>query len=111
MRIKKVPKSIVPILRELKKRLRRLYGNRLKNVVLHGSYARGDFTSGSDIDVIVVLDGLRSTCQEISRCSDALGDLELEFDALISILPIDAEDFEKRELPVLLTARKEGISV
>jgi len=109
--MKKIPNRIKTVLKNVKKRLRRVYGGRLREVVLYGSYARGDSTAGSDIDVIVVLDGVKSAFLEIRRCSDALGDLELESDVLISILPIAAKDFEERESPVLLNAKKEGISV
>ncbi|MFM6024422.1 MAG: nucleotidyltransferase domain-containing protein, partial [Dolichospermum sp.] len=31
-----------------------VYGNNLKQVILFGSYARGDFTSDSDIDILIV---------------------------------------------------------
>jgi hypothetical protein len=38
----KGPKDIEPILRILKKELEKIYGDRLKNLILYGSYARGD---------------------------------------------------------------------
>jgi len=47
--------DIRPILQELKKRLKDIYGDRLRSVVLFGSSARGDFTKESDVDVLVVL--------------------------------------------------------
>jgi predicted nucleotidyltransferase len=36
--------------------LRQLYGQRLRQVLLFGSWARGDATDDSDIDLMVVLD-------------------------------------------------------
>ena len=43
-----------PVLVRLKDELTRLYGPRLKQVLLYGSRARGDFREDSDYDVLVV---------------------------------------------------------
>jgi len=45
------------ILREFRKAVAKLYGRRLKNVILYGSWARGEATEDSDIDLLVVLRG------------------------------------------------------
>ena len=58
------------ILAELKSRLEALYGDRLVNLVLYGSQARGDAEPGSDIDVLVVLRGPVNAGEEISRVCD-----------------------------------------
>ena len=47
---KSFPKKIKKILAETKGQLSSLYAQRLKEVILFGSYARGDYTRGSDID-------------------------------------------------------------
>lgn len=36
--------------------LRKIYGEHLRTVILYGSYARGDYTEDSDIDIMVLLD-------------------------------------------------------
>lgn len=40
-------------LKELKRELIELYGERLRGVYLFGSYARGDFDSDSDVDILM----------------------------------------------------------
>ena len=50
-----MPRNIRKILRELKKGLTEIYGDQLKSVILFGSYARGDHTPASDVDLLVVL--------------------------------------------------------
>ena len=45
------------ILREFRKAVAKLYGRRLKNVILYGSWARGEATEDSGIDLLVVLRG------------------------------------------------------
>lgn len=108
---KKIPKTIKPILDEVKKKLEEYYGNKLKGIILYGSYARGDATEGSDIDLIILLKEVENACKEITKCSEALGDLELNYDTLISIIPFDVNDFKERRLPVILNAKREGILI
>jgi uncharacterized protein len=45
-----------PFLATLKAELTKLYGPRLKQILLYGSRARGDQRENSDYDVLVVLD-------------------------------------------------------
>lgn len=40
---------------DFKQAMQDLYGDRLANVILYGSYARGDFYAESDVDFMVVL--------------------------------------------------------
>ncbi len=65
------------ILAELRRRFDRLYGERLVQLVLYGSQARGDAEPGSDIDVLVVLQGLVSPTEEIDRTLDDVADFRL----------------------------------
>lgn len=55
------------ILRELRRRLQELYGERLVRFVFFGSQARGDAELGSDIDVMVILQDTVSPGREITR--------------------------------------------
>jgi predicted nucleotidyltransferase len=108
---RKSRKEIKYILIEAKKRLKQVYGARLKKIILYGSYARGDATKDSDIDLILLLTGAKETGREIRRCSEAFGDLELEYDTLISVLPINESQYNKRRLPVILNAKKDGVVI
>jgi hypothetical protein len=46
---------------------------------------------------------------ELERCSKEIHELDLMYDTLISIIPLDIEDYRTRRLPVILNAKKEGI--
>ena len=36
--------------------VKKIYGNHLKQVILYGSYARGDYTKDSDVDIMLLVD-------------------------------------------------------
>lgn len=104
-----LPSDVSDALQELKKRLLQLYGERLKGIYLYGSYARGDFSEGSDVDVLVVLEGIVVPGEEISRMNLTVSQVCLRYDLLISIYPVSAENFEKLKTIFLEQVRKEAV--
>lgn len=99
------------ILLELKKELKRLYSARLSDVILYGSFARGEGTKDSDIDIMVLLDGKVDSWQEIDRTIDLITEINLKYDILISLLPIAKEDYYHLNMPIILSIRSEGIVI
>lgn len=51
-----MPLAFQNILMEYIDTMKKIYGSHLKEVILYGSYARGDFHSDSDIDIMILLD-------------------------------------------------------
>ncbi len=98
-----------PVLK-LRSELERIYGKRLKKLVVYGSYARGAQTDDSDIDVAVILDGEVKPGREIDRMIDTITDLNLEFTTLISVVPVSEADYSNRHSPLLNNLRREGIA-
>ncbi len=104
--------EIEPVLKEFKEQIAELYGQRLKKVVLYGSYARGQSNDEhSDIDLAVVLAGAVDACEEIDRMADIFTDLNLEHNVLIAVYPVSESNFDTIESPFLINVRKEGITV
>ena len=104
--------EIEHIVKEFKRKIAELYGDRLKKVVLYGSYARGQANDEhSDIDLAVVLAGTVEPCREIDRMIDIITDINLEHNVLIAVYPVSESNFEKVESPLLINVRKEGITV
>jgi uncharacterized protein len=101
--------KIRQLLKVFRGELEVLYGERLVHLVLYGSFARHEETEGSDVDVLVVLEGEVSPVDEIRRMGDASTDLLLKHNELISIVPISLDGFLYRRSPLLLNVRREGI--
>lgn len=95
--------------RELKRRLREAFGDRLKGVVVYGSEARGEAAADSDIDVMVLLEGPLNLWEDIKTGVNATYDLTLELGRPVHPDPVDAEEFEKGEFALYRNVKKEGI--
>jgi predicted nucleotidyltransferase len=108
---KKVPKKIERVLAEAKGQLRALYANRMKDIILIGSYARGDYTKESDIDILLLLDGVFDPDVERKRYSRPIGDLSLKYDKVVSVIPMDYEVYLSRKTPLILNACREGVRI
>lgn len=91
--------------------LRELYGERLRDVVLFGSWARGDAHPESDIDLLVVLDEVPSRWEEHRRMEPALWRSSFENDTIVAATPVAEEELRAGRIPVLVRAREEGLSV
>ena len=100
--------EIQPLLEELKAALGDLYGERLARVVLYGSFARGEATDASDVDVLVVLRGAVDERTEIKRTSEMLYALQTEHRELIALLPISWGEYHARAHPLMVNVRREG---
>jgi predicted nucleotidyltransferase len=99
------------ILAELKKGLTALYGERLVNLILYGSQARGDAKPGSDIDLMVVLKDPIDYRQERQRVWEISYDLSYENDEVVSCILMSQKRFETEESPLLMNVRREGLAL
>jgi uncharacterized protein len=104
-------KTIDPILLELKKSFETLYGERMTHMILYGSRARGDEGTGSDIDILVVLEGAVSPSEEVTRTGEIVSRLSLVSNQVISCVFMDRERFQYRNGPLLRNIRREGIKL
>lgn len=102
------------VLKELKNASERLYGEKLNKIILYGSYARGDNTEESDIDIMIILNcnpdeikGLRNLTTEM------VSDISLEQEVFLSVLLRDKNYFEENLdfLPFYQNIAQEGITI
>ena len=101
--------DIQPILDELKRGLEEIYGPRLRQVILFGSFARGEAEPDSDIDVAVVLEDYDSAFEEIIRIDEVAGPLSLLNDTVIAPLHVREEQFADPAEVLHSVIRREGL--
>lgn len=91
-----------------------VYGENLVKIVLYGSYARGDYDSESDIDIVAIVQGTRDQLQQqLKSVWNESADLELEFETVLSPTVIPYEEFEKyrNDLPYYKNIASEGVEI
>ncbi len=100
-----------PLRTDLRAALEDLYGDRLAQLVLYGSQARGDTHDESDVDVLVVLEGPVEPGREIRRMSRVRTQIGLEHERAISLLPVSTADYRNQASVWLRNAQQEGVTL
>lgn len=106
--------DVKEIIEELCDRVASLFPQDKIETILFGSYARGDAESGSDIDVLILVDASR---QDISMQNWKVGDLAadflLEYGIVVSPIVENRDYFIKNvnTLPFYRNIAREGVSL
>ena len=108
---KRTRQQIEDLLPRIRKIIERIYGDRLMEVILYGSFARNTSTEDSDIDIAVLLKGRVDKVKEIDRIGDAIYDLMLETGELISVYPVSEHEFKNSVWPLYYHIRTQGIKI
>lgn len=101
--------EIKKVLEEFNAGVKKLYGNKLKEVILYGSWARGEATDDSDIDLLVVVKTDIIPGEEIDRMIDIITDINLKYGVLLSVYPVGEKNYMFVNSPLLLNVHKEGV--
>lgn len=96
--------------------IRESFGDRLKEVILYGSYARGDYEADSDVDVAIILDipqGAETAYHD--KLIDIVDDIDTKYDyeVLLSPILIRYATYEewKEVLPFYKNVAHEGVKL
>lgn len=90
--------------------MRQRLGDHLRQVVLFGSRARGDFDPDSDYDCLAIVDEVSPAVK--NEISEVIGELLYNHDAIFSIFPIAEEKYQQQTFdPFLINVRREGIMI
>ena len=89
-----MPNNIQKILNDFLKDVKLILGNRLKKIVLYGSYARGDYNKSSDIDIMILTDLSDKEISEYSmKIWEKSADIEIDKGIVISPLIRNIDHF------------------
>ena len=102
--------GLINALSEMSGRLRDIYGGSLNKVILYGSYARGEETDDSDVDIAVIIKP-GSTEKMHDETTNIIVDYELELEHTLSVVPIEYNNYLewRRVLPFYKNIDKDGI--
>jgi len=90
--------------------LRKLYAERLQQVILYGHKSRGE--RGSDLDILVVIEGVTDRFVEMTRIHRITGPITVDEDILITAIPVDVTYLEQhRETSFFAGILQEGIAL
>lgn len=106
-------RSVSLVIKEFKERLKGVYKDNLKGVILFGSAAREELAGESDIDVLVVLGNIDNYEEELNRVFNIQREVEREYEDEVIICSIltTQNDYDSRLDPLYLNVKKEGIAL
>ena len=112
--MKNIPDNVNNAIQEFVSGVNELLEERVKKIVLYGSYARGDYNDSSDIDIMILTD---LTDEEIIQYRDEVVsiayDIEWDNNFDITISPllknIDKFNYWLEAMPFYMNVQKEGV--
>lgn len=109
-----IPENINKIIDEFVKGANEILGNHVKKIILYGSYARGDYNEGSDIDIMILTDLVDEKIEEYeTKIWDFAYDLECDNNFTIHLSPsirnIDKYNTRISFMPFYKNVQKDGV--
>ena len=107
-----MPVYILDIIQDFAKNVRELLDDSLDSVIVYGSYARGDYSEFSDIDVMILVS---LTDEKIKTIADQISDLAFDYlmkheiDISPVIINTDHFNYWADNLPYYRNVRDEGV--
>lgn len=109
-----MPITIKKIVYEYAKDIQQLLGKDLSKIVMYGSYARGDFTENSDVDLMILVETPEEELRILAeRVSDRAFDYLMKYGITISPVIKNEEHFNywADNLPYYRNVRDEGVII
>lgn len=106
--------DLQPLLKDTVTNVNNEFGNIIEDIILYGSYARGDYTEESDIDVALIMNLPRKELENYySAAASIMSDLSLEHDVFVSFSLIPSDEFNhyKESLPYYRNIVREGVEL
>jgi predicted nucleotidyltransferase len=91
-----IPPVVAAALDRFTRSVRERFGDRVSEIVLFGSYARGEANEESDVDVLVSIDGLSE--RELSEVLDLATAVKQTTDPWVGLSPLVLSTEQAREM-------------
>ena len=101
-------------MKDLSEQTKRVYGDKLREVILFGSCARGDFDEESDVDVMILLDVPKDDIRaERDKLDPVIWELDVkyEYDLLFAPIVKSHDEFHHwlEVMPFYQSVDREGV--
>lgn len=107
-----MPKRMQSLIDQYVEEIKKIYGSHVKQIILYGSYARGDYNKQSDVDIMILTDLSFEEIEEYrDRISDIAYDIELDTGIILSPVIKNIEKYNSRIsfVPFYKNVEKEGV--
>lgn len=104
--------ELMNVIKEMSIKISDVYGDGLDSVIIYGSYARGEETADSDVDIALVLNK-HETEQMHDMMTDIVVEYELDQNKVLSVITLDYKEYSewKSVLPFFKNLKKDGVVV
>ena len=108
--------ELIKILEVFARSVKKEIGSKLSDIILFGSYARGDYDEESDVDVAVIVDVPQGE-EHIyyKQLTKIIGDIDEQFNYTVLLAPVVISNkmYEtwKDDLPFYKNIQKEGVRI
>lgn len=107
-----MPQTMQQLIQQYVSNIHDIYGSHLRQIILYGSYARGDFHSDSDIDIMILLDLSDVDIKKYRhQLSDMTFDFNMDYDVDIKPIAKSEEHYRKwvDNYPFYSNVNREGV--
>jgi predicted nucleotidyltransferase len=105
---------LAAILVDVREQVRELFGDKLRYLILYGSYARNEQDPESDIDIMILVDESEEALRKYrAGIVDIMTDLSLKYDTFISLTKKNYSHYNKYLdiLPYYQNIYNEGVEI
>lgn len=88
-----------------------VYPDKVNQVILYGSQAKGTTTNESDVDLLIVVDDSLDPFSVREQLSDLLWDIFMDERELISVVVLPEKFYANYKSAFILDVKKEGIPI
>lgn len=106
--------GLLAITNDIASKAKEVFGDKLDCVILYGSYARGDATDQSDIDMMILVN---LPIEEINACkrifTNLSSELGLTHDVVVTVTLKDSQTFYRyvNDMPFYNSVKREGVQI